>query len=288
MTQASGSGKYEQLLERCRGLEPIPDRRGRVPLRGVGPGGCSRSRPSRLDPADPRGSGGPDPGDRAGVGDRPGGTCRSWDAHGQPCGGRAVGGAGARGQGRAARRRAACTGDEILGGGLGPRDPACGPGRRISHAFIMDVPTYHKVLIVTDGAIDVAPTLEDKVDICQNAIDLGPQASGSSGRRSRSSAAVETVNSRMTATPRRGGPLQDGGALSNIKGRRSSMDRSPSTTPSARTPRGPRASGPRWRAIPTSCWPRISRRATSWRSSSSSWRTPTAPGSSSAPACPSS
>ena len=36
----------------------------------------------------------------------------------------------------------------------------------------MDVPTYHKVLFVTDGAINIAPTLEDKVDICQNAIDL--------------------------------------------------------------------------------------------------------------------
>jgi phosphotransacetylase len=36
----------------------------------------------------------------------------------------------------------------------------------------MDVPTYHKVLIVTDAAINIAPTLEDKVDIVQNAIDL--------------------------------------------------------------------------------------------------------------------
>ena len=45
-------------------------------------------------------------------------------------------------------------------------------GRRISHVFIMDVPTYHKVLIVTDAAINIAPTLDDKVHICQNAIDL--------------------------------------------------------------------------------------------------------------------
>ena len=44
--------------------------------------------------------------------------------------------------------------------------------RRISHVFIMDIPTYHKVLIVTDAAINIAPSLEDKVDICQNAIDL--------------------------------------------------------------------------------------------------------------------
>src|SRR6187397_42046 len=45
-------------------------------------------------------------------------------------------------------------------------------GRRISHVFVMDVPTYHKVLIVTDAAINIAPALEDKADICQNAIDL--------------------------------------------------------------------------------------------------------------------
>src|SRR5271154_7161437 len=44
--------------------------------------------------------------------------------------------------------------------------------RRISHVFVMDVPTYHKVLFVTDGAINIAPTLEDKADICQNAVDL--------------------------------------------------------------------------------------------------------------------
>src|SRR5215510_12471199 len=46
-------------------------------------------------------------------------------------------------------------------------------GRRISHVFIMDVPTYNKVLLITDAAINIAPTLEEKVDICQNAINLG-------------------------------------------------------------------------------------------------------------------
>ena len=44
--------------------------------------------------------------------------------------------------------------------------------RRISHAFVMSVPTYHKPLIITDAAINITPTLEDKRDICQNAIDL--------------------------------------------------------------------------------------------------------------------
>src|SRR5262245_3231326 len=46
------------------------------------------------------------------------------------------------------------------------RDVGLRTGRRISHVFVMDVPTYHKVLIVTDGAINIAPTLEDKCDIC--------------------------------------------------------------------------------------------------------------------------
>ena len=45
-------------------------------------------------------------------------------------------------------------------------------GRHISHVFVMDVPTYPKPLFVTDAAINIYPTLEQKVDIVQNAIDL--------------------------------------------------------------------------------------------------------------------
>jgi phosphotransacetylase len=72
-------------------------------------------------------------------------------------------------------------------------------GRRISHVFVMDVPTYHKVLIVTDGAINIAPTLEDKVDICQNAIDLAISL-GLDKPKVAILAAVETVTSKMPAT----------------------------------------------------------------------------------------
>jgi phosphotransacetylase len=72
-------------------------------------------------------------------------------------------------------------------------------GRRISHAFVMDVPTYHKVLIVTDAAINIAPTLEDKVDICQNAIDLAISL-GCAKPKVAILAAVETINSKMQAT----------------------------------------------------------------------------------------
>lgn len=79
------------------------------------------------------------------------------------------------------------------------RDGGLRTGRRISHVFIMDVPTYHKVLLVTDAAINIAPTLEDKVDICQNAIDLAVSL-GLERPKVAILAAVETVTSKMPAT----------------------------------------------------------------------------------------
>jgi phosphotransacetylase len=45
-------------------------------------------------------------------------------------------------------------------------------GRRISHAFVMAVPIYCKPLIITDATVNIAPSLDEKRDICQNAIDL--------------------------------------------------------------------------------------------------------------------
>src|SRR5207237_6528463 len=72
-------------------------------------------------------------------------------------------------------------------------------GRRISHAFVMDVPTYHKVLIVTDAAINITPGLEEKADICQNAIDLAISL-GLEQPKVAILAAVETVTSKMPAT----------------------------------------------------------------------------------------
>jgi phosphate acetyltransferase len=59
--------------------------------------------------------------------------------------------------------------DEVLGAVIA-RDTGLRTGRRLSHVFIMDVPTYYKVLIVTDGAINIAPTLEDKADIASCAV----------------------------------------------------------------------------------------------------------------------
>jgi len=79
------------------------------------------------------------------------------------------------------------------------REAGLRTGRRISHVFVMDVPTYHKVLVVTDGAINIAPTLEDKADICQNAIDLA-RSLGLEKPKVAILAAVETVTSKMPAT----------------------------------------------------------------------------------------
>jgi phosphate acetyltransferase len=72
-------------------------------------------------------------------------------------------------------------------------------GRRISHAYAMDVPAYSKPLIVTDAAINIAPTLEQKRDICQNAIDL-LHVLGVDVPRVAVLAAEETVNPRMPTT----------------------------------------------------------------------------------------
>ena len=88
--------------------------------------------------------------------------------------------------------------DELLGAVVA-RETGLRTARRLSHAFIMDVPSYHKVLIVTDAAINIAPTLEEKVDICQNAIDLA-HAMGVEHPKLALLAAVETVTSKMPAT----------------------------------------------------------------------------------------
>jgi len=72
-------------------------------------------------------------------------------------------------------------------------------GRRISHAFVMSVPTYPKPLIVTDAAINIAPDLEAKRDIIQNAIDLAISL-GKAGPKVAILSAVETVTTKIPST----------------------------------------------------------------------------------------
>ena len=71
--------------------------------------------------------------------------------------------------------------------------------RRISHVFIMDVPTYPKPLFITDAAVNIAPTLEDKRDIIQNAIDLA-RALGNALPKVAILSAVETINPKIPST----------------------------------------------------------------------------------------
>ena len=71
--------------------------------------------------------------------------------------------------------------------------------RRISHVFLMDVPTYHRPLLITDAAINIAPTLEDKADIIRNAIELA-HILGIPEPKVAILSAVETVNPKIQST----------------------------------------------------------------------------------------
>jgi phosphotransacetylase/acyl dehydratase len=71
--------------------------------------------------------------------------------------------------------------------------------RRISHVFVLDVPAYPRLLLVTDAAINLFPALEDKIDICQNAIDLA-QILGIAIPKVAVLSAVETVNPKIPST----------------------------------------------------------------------------------------
>jgi len=71
--------------------------------------------------------------------------------------------------------------------------------RRVSHVFVMDTPAYERTLLITDAAINIYPTLEDKVDIVQNAIHLA-HALGIPEPKVALLSAVETVNPKILST----------------------------------------------------------------------------------------
>ena len=88
--------------------------------------------------------------------------------------------------------------DELMGAVV-KRDTGLRTARRVSHCFVMDVPTYTEPLIITDAAVNIAPTLEEKVDIVQNAIDLA-HALGAAEVRVAILSAMETVNPKVPST----------------------------------------------------------------------------------------
>ncbi|SFM31238.1 Phosphotransacetylase [Ectothiorhodospira mobilis] len=79
------------------------------------------------------------------------------------------------------------------------RDAGLRTERRISHVMAFDVPTYPRPLFITDAAINIYPTLADKVDIVQNAIDLA-HAVGNDNPKVAILSAVETVNPNIQST----------------------------------------------------------------------------------------
>jgi phosphate acetyltransferase len=88
--------------------------------------------------------------------------------------------------------------DELLHAVLAP-DGGLRTGRWLSHVYLMDVPSYPRPLLVTDAAVNIAPSLEQKRDIVQNAIDLA-HVMGIETPRVAILSAVETVNPKLRST----------------------------------------------------------------------------------------
>jgi phosphate acetyltransferase len=88
--------------------------------------------------------------------------------------------------------------DELMGAVVA-RDAGIRTARRISHCFVMDVPRHPNALIITDAAVNIVPTLDDKVDIVQNAIDLA-HAMGVTEVRVALLSAMETVTAKVPST----------------------------------------------------------------------------------------
>lgn len=195
MTAKTGSGKYEQLLERCRGLEPIPTAVAHpcdeMALAGaLDAASLGLIRPILVGPAAKIA-------EVAAKMQRDLGAIEIVDTpHSHAAAAKAV---ELVNSGQAELlMKGSLHSDELLAAVVA-RGTGLRTARRISHVFIMDVPTYHKVLVVTDAAINIAPDLDAKADICRNAIDLAI-AMGVAQPKVAILAAVETVNSKMIAT----------------------------------------------------------------------------------------
>ena len=190
-----GTGKYEALLARCKALPPIPTAVAHPCEKSALEGALQAAQLGLIVPilVGPQAK-------IAEVAKAAGanlGTTRIVDApHSHASAAQAV--ALVRSGEAELLMKGSLHTDELMGAVVA-RDTGLRTERRISHVFVMDVPTYHKVLIITDGAINIAPALEDKVDICQNAIDLAVSL-GRERPKVAILAAVETVTSKMPAT----------------------------------------------------------------------------------------
>jgi len=195
MDRESGTGKYEQVLARCKNLEPVPTAVAH-PCEQTALAGAMEAAehglivPILVGPA----------GKIADVAKQHGidlTRTRIVDApHSHASAAKAV--ELVRVGEAEILMKGSLHSDELLGAVVA-KETGLRTGRRVSHVFIMDVPTYHKVLVVTDAAINIAPSLEEKADICQNAIDLALSL-GATEPKVAILAAVETVTSKMPST----------------------------------------------------------------------------------------
>ena len=195
MNQQTGTGKYEKVLERCSRLEPVVTAVAHPCEASALTGAVDASEkglitPILVGPVDKIKE----------VAEKNGinlGQIRIVDApHSHASAAKAVE-LVRKGEAELLMKGSLHT-DELLSAVVA-KETGLRTGRRISHVFIMDVPTYHKVLLITDAAITIAPTLEDKVHICQNAIDLAVSL-GVERPKVAILAAVETVTSKMPST----------------------------------------------------------------------------------------
>jgi phosphate acetyltransferase len=88
--------------------------------------------------------------------------------------------------------------DEIMAAVVA-KDTGLRTARRISHCFIMDVPGHAEPLVITDAAVNIAPSLKDKIDIVQNAVDM-VHSMGVDDVRVAILSAMETVNPDVPST----------------------------------------------------------------------------------------
>jgi phosphotransacetylase len=195
MKEEPGTGKYERLLERCRSLEPVPTAVA-YPCEASALSGAVEAARKRLivpilvGPAS-------EIAETARAAKVDLGSIEIVDVPESRAAAAIAVELVRKGEAELLMKGSLHT-DELMAAVVS-REGGLRTARRISHVFVMDVPTYHKVLIITDGAINIAPTLEDKVDICQNAIDLAVSL-GLERPKVAILAAVETVTSKMPAT----------------------------------------------------------------------------------------
>jgi phosphate acetyltransferase len=194
-TEIRGSGKYEQLLARCKGMAPVPTAVAH-PCDDASLGAVLDAAqvgiiaPILVGPADRiravAAAAGLDA-DAHEIVDAP---------HSHASAARAVELV------RLGRAELVMKGslhtDELMGEVV-KRESGLRTDRRVSHVFVMDVPTYHKPLIITDAAVNIFPTLDDKRDIVQNAIDFA-HALGITRPKVAILSAVETVTSKIPST----------------------------------------------------------------------------------------